>query len=236
MIKEKFDYAPLARESVEGKRHYALPDGSRVPSVTTILEKTKPEEKKKALNEWRNRIGHDKAQQITTEAANRGTRMHTYLERYVKNDDIGDFPTNPFAQPSWFMAAQVILEGLKHVDEYWGCEVPLYYSGLYAGTTDCVGVWKGKPAIIDFKQTNKPKKREWIDDYFLQLAAYSEAHNDTHNTDIRTGVILMCTQPKKLDDGSFATPEYQEFILEPNEFDHWRNEWMKRVELYYLTA
>jgi genome maintenance exonuclease 1 len=100
MIIEKFNYTPLARESVEGKRHYALPDGSRVPSVTTILERTKPQEARQALQEWRNRVGHERAQQITTEAANRGTRMHTYLERYVKSDDLGEFPTNPFAQPS----------------------------------------------------------------------------------------------------------------------------------------
>ena len=231
MIIKKYDYAPLARESVEGKRHYCLPDGNKVPSVTTILDRTKPEEAKQALREWKNRVGVERAQAITTEAANRGTRMHTYLERYVKNDDIGEFPTNPFAQPSWFMAAQVILEGLQHVDEYWGCEVPLYYSGLYAGTTDCVGVWKGQPAIMDFKQTNKPKKREWIDDYFLQLAAYAAAHNDTHGTQINTGVILMCAKPA--DDN--ATPQYQEFILEPKDFQYWSDQWMRRVELYYLS-
>lgn len=232
MITSKFNYMPLSRESVEGKRHYALPDGTRVPSVTTILDRTKPEEARQALREWKDRVGHERAQAITTEAANRGTRMHTYLERYVKHDDIGEFPTNPFAQPSWFMAAQVILEGLKHVDEYWGCEVPLYYSGLYAGTTDCVGVWKGRPAIMDFKQTNKPKKREWIDDYFLQLAAYAAAHNDTHGTDITTGVILMCARPS--DENS--TPQYQEFVLEPKDFQYWSDQWMRRVELYYLTA
>lgn len=232
MIIPKYDYTPLAKESVEGKRHYALPDGSRVPSVTTILEKTKPEEKKQALQEWRNRVGHERAQQITTEAANRGTRMHTYLERYVKGDDIGELPTNPFAQPSWFMAAKVILEGLQHADEYWGSEVPLYYSGLYAGTTDLVGVWKGQPAIMDFKQTNKPKKREWIDDYFLQLAAYAEAHNDTYGTEINTGVILMCAKPAT----EHEDPVYQEFVLEPKDYAYWRDQWMRRVELYYLTS
>jgi genome maintenance exonuclease 1 len=158
--------------------------------------------------------------------------MHTYLERYIKQDDIGEFPANPYAQPSWFMAAQVILEGLQHVDEYWGCEVPLYYSGLYAGTTDCVGVWKGQPAIMDFKQTNKPKKREWIDDYFLQLAAYAAAHNDTYGTNINTGVILMCARPAD----EHATPEYQEFVLEPKDFAYWSDQWMRRVELYYLTS
>ena len=231
MIISRYDYTPLARESVEGKRHYALPDGSRVPSVTTILEKTKPAEARQALQEWRKAVGEERAQQITTEAANRGTRMHTYLERYVKNDDIGEFPTNPFAQPSWFMAAKVILEGLQHADEYWGSEVPLYYSGLYAGTTDLVGVWKGQPAIMDFKQSNKVKKREWIDDYFLQLAAYAEAHNDTHGTAINTGVILMCVKPKTENDD----PVYQEFVLEPQDYAYWRDQWMRRVELYYLT-
>ena len=232
MITHKFNYVPLARETLEGKRHYALPDGSRVPSVTTILEKTKPAEARQALQEWRNRVGAERAQQITTEAANRGTRMHTYLERYVKNNDIGDFPANPFAQPSWFMAAKVILEGLHHADEFWGSEVPLYYSGLYAGTTDLVGTWKGEPAIMDFKQSNKIKKREWIDDYFIQLAAYAAAHNETHGTQIRTGVVLMCVKPAAEHD----EPVYQEFVLEPKEFDHWQNEWMKRVELYYQTA
>lgn len=230
MITNKYDYIPLARESANGKRHYALPDGSRVPSVTTILEKTKPEEARQALQEWRKAVGEERAQQITTEAANRGTRMHTYLERYVKHDDIGELPSNPFAQPSWFMAAEVILKGLCHANEYWGSEVPLYYSGLYAGTTDLVGLWKGQPAIMDFKQSNKVKKREWIDDYFIQLAAYAAAHNETHGTDINTGVILMCVKPKSEND----SPQYQEFVLEPAEFAYWQNEWMKRVELYYL--
>lgn len=232
MIIPKYNYTPLAKESLEGKRHYALPDGSRVPSVTTILEKTKPEEAKQALQNWRKAVGEQRAQQITTEAANRGTRMHTYLERYVKDDDIGEFPSNPFAQPSWFMAAEVILKGLCHADEYWGSEVPLYYSGLYAGTTDLVGTWKGQPAIMDFKQSNKVKKREWIDDYFIQLAAYAAAHNETHGTDIKTGVILMCVKPATPDDN----PVYQEFVLEPRDFDYWQDQWMRRVELYYLAS
>jgi genome maintenance exonuclease 1 len=232
MIIQKFDYKPLDRTTVEGKRHYCLPNGTKVPSVTTILDRTKPAEARQKLQEWKDRVGHERAQQITTEAANRGTRMHTYLERYVKQDEIGDFPSNPFAQPSWFMAAEVILKGLGNVDEYWGCEVPLYYSGLYAGTTDCVGIWKGQPAIMDFKQTNKPKKREWIDDYFLQLAAYAAAHNDTHGTDIKTGVILMCAKPADEN----AAPEYQEFVLEPKDFQHWSDQWMRRVAQYYLSS
>lgn len=235
MITQKFNYTPCDRETIDGKRHYCLPDGSKVPSVTTILDKTKPQEEKDALQRWRKAVGEERAQQITTEAANRGTRMHAYLEEYVKTGDMKPLPTNPYAHPSWFMAAEVILQGLPNVDEFWGVEVPLYYSGLYAGTTDCLGVWKGRPAIMDFKQTNKPKKREWIEDYFLQLCAYAAAHNNMHGTNINQGVILMAAQPKLLENGDYSTPEYQEFIIEGDEFAHWNNEWLKRVELYYLS-
>lgn len=236
MIVQRYNYTPLNRTTVEGKRHYALPDGTKVPSVTTILDRTKPEEKRQALANWRKAVGEQKAQQITTEAANRGTRMHAYLESYILMDDMKPLPTNPFAHPSWFMAAEVILKGLCNVDEFWGSEVPVYYSGLYAGTTDCIGVWKGRPAILDFKQSNKPKKREYIEDYFLQLAAYAQAHNHTYGTNIRDGVILMAVQPKLLEDQTYSTPEYLEFEVSGEEFDHWTNEWTKRVELYYLTS
>ncbi len=226
MLLQKFNYTPISRTSIDGKRHYSLPDGSAVPSVTTILDKTKSEEKKQILQNWRKRVGEAKAQQITTEAASRGTRMHKWLENFVLDGQIGTPGSNPFSQQSHAMANVIIFEGLgKNVSEFWGVEVPVYYSGLYAGTTDCIGVWKGKPAILDFKQTNKPKKREWIEDYFLQLAAYALAHNNMHGTDIKTGVILMCS----------ANNEYQEFVIEEDEFEHWTNEWLKRVESYYLS-
>jgi len=162
--------------------------------------------------------------------------MHSYLEAYILSDDMKPLPTNPYAHPSWFMAAQVILEGLCNVDEFWGSEVPVYYSGLYAGTTDCIGVWKGKPAILDFKQSNRVKKRENIGDYFIQLAAYAAAHNETYGTEIDTGVILMAVQPKLLEDQTYSKPEYLEFVIEGDEFRYWTAEWMKRVELYYLMA
>ncbi len=235
MITQRYNYAPISRTNVDGKRHYCLPDGNKVPSVTTILDRTKPQETRDALANWKKNVGEARAQQITTEAANRGTRMHAYLESYVMMDDMKPLPSNPFAHPSWFMAAEVIMQGLVHVDEFWGVEVPVYYSGLYAGTTDCVGIWKGRPAIMDFKQSNKVKKREWIEDYFLQLAAYAQAHNDTHGTDINTGVILMAVQPKLLEDQTYSTPQYLEFVVEGDEFAHWTEEWNKRVELFYLT-
>jgi hypothetical protein len=235
MITQRYNYAPLNRETIDGKRHYCLPDGSKVPSVTTILDRTKPAEAREALANWKRAVGEKRAQEITTEAANRGTRMHAYLEQYVLTTDLKPLPGNPYAHPSWFMAAEVILKGLQHVDEFWGTEVPLYYSGLYAGTTDLIGTWKGQPAIMDFKQSNKVKKREYIGDYFLQLAAYAAAHNEMHSTNINTGVVLMAVQPKLLADGTYSTPEYLEFVIEGDEFAYWADEWMKRVELYYLT-
>jgi len=236
MIKSPYNYTAISRTTIDGKRHYCLPDGSAVPSVTTILDRTKSEESRQALQNWRNAIGHERAQAITTEAANRGTRMHSYLETYILSDDMKPLPTNPYAHPSWFMAAEVIMKGLANVDEFWGSEVPVYYSGLYAGTTDCIGVHRGAPAIIDFKQSNKPKKREYIDDYFVQLAAYAQAHNATHGTTINKGVIMMAVQPKLQPDQTYSTPEYLEFVIEGDEFAHWTAEWTKRVEHYYLIS
>ena len=236
MITQRYNYEPIGRTTIDGVRHYCLPDGKKVPSVTTILSATKPQAARDALANWKRSVGEKRAQEITTEAAARGTRMHTYLESYVLSDEMRPLPSNPFARPSWFMAAEVILQGLQHATEYWGTEVPVYYSGLYAGTTDLVGEWKGQPAIMDFKQSNKVKKREWIEDYFLQLAAYALAHNEMHGTSIKTGVILMAVQPKLLPDQSYTKPEYLEFEITDAEFAYWTEQWTRRVELYYLTA
>lgn len=223
LLKERFQYHPLSRDESTGKRLYATPDGFKVPSVTTILDRTKPAEAKEALAAWRKAVGEQKAQAITTEAANRGTRMHKFLEDYIKGIPLNEDISNPFAQQSQKMAKIVISKGLNFVDEVWGSEVPLYYPELYAGTTDCVGVHKGDESILDFKQTNKPKKREYIDDYFLQLTAYALAHNEVHGTNIRKGVILMCSKDF----------EYQEFILESKDFDYWTERWCDRVSQYY---
>jgi genome maintenance exonuclease 1 len=223
LLKPKFTYSKLTRDESTGKRLYATPTGHKVPSVTTILDKTKPAESRIALANWRKAVGEAKAQAITTEAANRGTRMHKFLEDWIAGIPLNESITNPFAQQSQKMAKIVIAEGMKNVSEVWGSEVPLYFPELYAGTTDCVGIHSGDEAILDFKQTNKPKKREHIDDYFIQLTAYALAHNEVHGTNIRKGVILMCSKDF----------EYQEFILEPADFDYWTERWCKRVEEYY---
>ena len=220
LIKEKFIYEKLKRVEVDGKRRYAAPGSPPVASVTTILDATKD---KTHLIAWKKRVGEKKAQEIVTEAAGVGTRMHKYLEDYI---DTGEWPepgSNPYAQQAHMMATQIKEKAMIDVDEIWGSEVPLYVPGIYAGTTDLVGVYKGQPCIMDFKQTNKPKKLEWVYDYFLQLTAYALAHNEVHGTDIREGHIFMCSR----------AGEYQQFDLWPHEFDEWANEWWSRVYAYY---
>jgi hypothetical protein len=235
MYIQKYDYQPIPRVEVNGKRFYATPDGNKLPSVTTILDKTKSEESKAALQNWRNRVGAERAQQITTEAANRGTRMHTYLEHYVKTGEVKERGSNPFSWPSHVMAQTVIDQGLVNVNEFWGVEIPLYFPNVYAGTTDGAGIHIGEEAILDYKQTNKPKRREWIDDYFMQLCAYAEAHNEVHGTKIKKGVVLMCVKPELDEQHNIVKPpEYQEFVLEGTEFEKYRGLWWKKVEQYYM--
>ena len=235
MYNPKFDYKPIPRVVLEGKRFYSTPDGQNLPSVTTILDKTKSQDKIDSLNRWRKSVGVEKAQQITTEAANRGTRMHTYLEQYVRDGAIKGPGTNPYSWPSHAMAQVVVDKGLKNVSEFWGIEVPLYFPGIYAGTTDGAGIHLNEESILDYKQTNKPKKREWIDEYFMQLCAYAEAHNELHGTKIHKGVILMCVKPD-LDEqfNIIKPPEYQEFVLEGAEYNRYRDLWWRKVEQYYL--
>lgn len=223
MYTPKFKYEPISRETIDGVRKYATPDGEKLPSVTTILSATAPAEKMQALHEWRKRMGPAKAQEITTEAAGRGTRMHKYLEDFILTGVLNTPGSNPYSKQANAMADAIIKQGLVNCDEFWGTEIPVYYPKIYAGTTDLAGVHSGSEAIMDFKQSNKVKRREWIDDYFIQLAAYSQSHDEVHGTKIRKGVILMCT------------PEcvYQEFIIEGAEFQKYTDMWWKRVEEYY---
>jgi genome maintenance exonuclease 1 len=233
LLIERYDYTPLNRESVAGKRLYATPDGNKLPSVTTILDKTKPAEKVAALQAWRRAVGEKKATEIVTEAASRGTRMHKFLEDFCLTDQLNDPGTNPYSVQSHKMAKTIITNGMCNVNEVWGVEVPLYYPGLYAGTTDCVGLHLNDPAIMDHKQSNKPKKEEWIEDYKLQLCAYSLAHNKIHGTNIRKGVVFMCVKPPEIKPLVWGEPKYQEFILEGAEFDKYSRMWWDRVEAYY---
>ena len=220
LLQSRYEYKSIQRKSVEGKRLYSCPDGNAVASVTTILDSTKD---KTHLIEWRKRIGEKKAQEITTEAAGRGTRMHKFLEIYLETGNWPDPGTNPYSQQAHKMAERIRDEALIHLDEVWGMEVNLFFPKIYAGTTDLVGVYKGNHCIMDYKQSNKPKKKEWIEDYYLQMVAYAEAHNEIHSTNIREGHIFMCTQDF----------QYQQFDLLPEEYDYWKDRWWNRVYEYY---
>lgn len=222
-VPNKYNYAALKKETVDGSRKYVTPDGYYLPSVTTVLSATEPPEKKKALQEWRNRVGHQRAQEITTEAAGRGTRMHKWLENYIKDGVMGEPGSNPYSKQSHQMATTIVENGLKNCNEFWGTEISLYFPEMYAGTTDLVGIHNGQEAIMDHKQTNKPKKREWIEDYFLQLVFYGIAHNELYGTQINKGVIFMCSKDN----------EYQEFIIERTEWDQYVTKMWYRLELYY---
>ena len=217
-----YRYPKTQREKIEGKRHYVF-DTEKLPSVTTILDATQPEEKKKSLADWASRIGEEAAEKIKSEAAVRGTAMHKILEKYVLEEGYVD-QTNVGKQ-AHNMAIQIIQNGLSDVTEYYGTECTLYYPGLYAGQTDLVGIHKGQDAIIDFKQSNKPKRPEWIGDYKLQLAAYAMAHNILFNTQITKGVVMMCTKDNY----------YQQFVIEGEEFKQSMHNFLRRVDEYYKT-
>ena len=220
---KKFDYPETVRGMVEGLRHYDI-NNEKLPSVTTILNKTQTAEKAEGLAKWRARVGEAEATRIMDQAAQRGTAMHSILEHHILGKNRLDL--TDVGQQAHKMADVVIEKGLCHLEEIWGSEVALYYPELYAGATDLVGVYKNAESIIDFKQTNKPKRREWIEDYMIQLGAYAMAHNYVYQTKIQQGVVLMCSK-----DGYF-----QEFIVSEKEFQKYQHEWLKRVDLYYKNA
>jgi genome maintenance exonuclease 1 len=219
LLNQIYQYSKLTRDESTGKRLYATPDGSKVPSVTTVLDSTKD---KTFLIEWRKRVGEQQANQISKEASGLGTLMHKHLENYVLGIPR---PTgnNTVQTMATAMADTMISEAFCDITEVWGIEASLYYPGLYAGTTDMVGIHKGKPAIIDHKTSNKPKKKEWIEDYFLQCCAYALAHNAVHGTDIKKCVVNIVDRSAVL----------QPFIIEGDEFDHYSDLWVKRVDQYY---
>ena len=217
-----YRYPKTQREKVNGLRHYVF-EKEKLPSVTTILDQTQSIEKREALAKWRESKGEAEATRIVDESAARGTAMHKILEMYVLEQGYLD-ETNVGKQ-AHNMALQVINGGLSNVTEYYGTECTLYYPGLYAGQTDLVGIHKGQDAIIDFKQTNKPKKREWIEDYCLQLAAYAMAHNILFKTKISKGVIMMCSKDNY----------YQEFVVEGSEFQKYKHNFLRRIDEYYKS-
>lgn len=222
-IRRKYVYEKLERIDGATGRVYKI-DGNEheMPSVTRIISETKD---RGHLEAWAKRVGQEEADRIKNEAATVGTHMHNVVERLLLNRDL-PVPRTWQQVKGYRMGYRLIEEFFPHVDEVWGTEAPLYYPFRYAGTTDCVGVYKGKPSIIDFKQTNKMKPRKWIDDYFVQLAAYACAHNEIHGTNIDYGVIMMVSQ-----DG-----EVMEFVTCGREFDGYKDDWWRKVEQYEKKA
>ena len=218
---KKFTYPRSTRSLINGSRHYSL-DGSNLPSVTTILKVTQSEEDKAAIEAWKQRVGHKEANRIKNEASSRGSSMHAYLEKYL----LGKFNLDLLDEEerSKKMANEIIDNGLKDkLSEVWGAEATVYFPGKYAGTADCIGIYEGKESILDFKQSNKPKKEEYIEDYFLQVGAYSLAHNTVYNSKITQGVILICTVDRL----------FQDFKIEGTDLIKYQNKFLERVEQFY---
>jgi len=217
---KKFIYPKCSRSLIAGKRHYDI-EQTKLPSVTTILSATQSEEKRKSLADWKARLGDTAADRVRDTAALRGTAMHTYLDAYIRGTGHRDLTS--VGQEAEPMAKKIISDGLTDLNEIWGTEVTLYYPDLYAGATDVVGIYNGRESIIDFKQTNKPKRREWIEDYFIQIGAYAMAHNYIYRTKIQSGIILMCSK-----DGFF-----QKFEVSDKEFVGYQHAFLKKVDQYY---
>jgi hypothetical protein len=221
MIKrnEKFKYieGKQLTDHETGTRVYEVV-GTKLPSVTTILGATKDQE---FLKKWKEKVGEKKAEEIKNLSSRRGTSMHKFLESYIEGvgyDDLTDIGVQ--AKP---MAQKIIEIGLAPVDEYYGSEVTLYYPGLYAGSTDLVCRHNGIDTIIDFKQANKPKNKDWIEDYYLQIAAYCMAHDYVYGSQIQQGIIMVCTPDLY----------FQEFKFKDHELRQWKHKFLKRLDMYH---
>jgi len=217
---KQFEYPKSMRSLINDERHYEVGQ-EKLPSVTTILAATQSDEKRESLAKWKEKVGDSKADEIKNQAATRGTVMHSHLEYHLNGQGLLDLSDG--GQVAKNMADKIIKEGLNDLQEIWGSEVTLYYPGLYAGATDLCGIYQGRDSIIDFKQSNKPKKDEWIQDYKLQLAAYATAHDCIYNTNIEQGVILMCTPDLY----------FQRFIINGSQFREYKWMWLEKVDQYY---
>ena len=215
-----YEYPKSMRSLVKDERHYEI-GSSKLPSVTTILSATASDEKRESLQKWKDKVGMFEAERIKNTAATRGTAMHSYLEYHLNGQGLLDLSDS--GREARDMAQKIINEGLKDLETIWGNEVVLYYPDLYAGQTDVVGIYQGRDSIIDFKQSNKPKKDEWITDYYLQGAAYATAHDCIYGTNIEQTVILICTPDLY----------FQKFIINGQKFRDYKSEWLRRVDKYY---
>ena len=200
-----------------GNRVYDF-QGTRLPSVTTVLSATKNQA---FLTRWKNKVGAHEAERIKNLSSKRGTAMHKFLESHIQGIGYDDLtPIGCQAKP---MAQKVIEKGFKSVEEYYGSEVMLYYPGLYAGSTDLICLHDDLETVVDFKQANNPKKKEWIEDYFIQVAAYAMAHDELYKSTIRQAVIMICTPDLY----------YQEFKIQDQNLRSYKHKWLKRLDMYH---
>jgi len=213
----KFSYARGTRSTTQGSRTYQV-GGFNLPSVTTVLNRTKDQ---RYLTKWKDKVGHEEAERIFNLSSRRGTAMHKFLEKHIQGAGYEDLtPIGAEAKP---MAQKIIDVGFTPVSEYYGNEVTLYYPGLYAGTTDLVCMHNDLDTIVDFKQSNRPKAEAWIEDYFLQIAAYAMAHDYVHRSNIQQGIIMVCTPDLY----------YQEFKFSGPTLRSWKHKFLKRLDQYY---
>ena len=217
----KYSYGNYFRDDDNGPRTYKVGE-KKVPSVTTILNATQSPEKKASLDAWRERVGHQEAQRVMIDASTRGTEMHYVLEQYINGK--GYFNLSKKGAQARLMAHRLIEDGLGPLTKVFGSEVNLAYEDQWAGSTDLVAIYDGKPSIIDFKQSNKPKREEYIIDYYYQIAAYSLAHKKQHG-EILQGFIAICTKDLL----------FQGFKMDQSKLSEYEDKWFKKVEQYYST-
>ena len=214
---DKYTYVDASRIEEHGSRLYDV-NGSRLPSVTTILGATKNQQ---FLKDWKAKVGEQEADRIKNLSSKRGTSMHKFLEHYVQGTGYDDL--TELGQTAKAMAQKVIDVGLTPVETIYGSEVTLYYPGLYAGSTDLVCVHNEMDTIVDFKQANRPKREDWIDDYKMQIAAYAMAHDYVHKSNIEQGIIMVCTPDLY----------YQEFTVSGADLRSWKHKFLKRLDMYH---
>ena len=214
---EKYNYVQVSRSTDQGSRSYDV-DGTKLPSVTTILAQTKDQS---YLDRWKAKVGHEEAERIKNLSSKRGTSMHKFIEKHITGAGYDDL--TEIGQQAKPMAQKIIDIGLTPVSEYYGSEVSLYYPGLYAGSTDLVCIHNGKETIADFKQANKPKREDWIEDYFLQIGAYAMAHDYVYGSNIEQGVIMVCTPDLY----------YQEFKFDGEKMKNYRHKFLQRLSQFY---
>ena len=214
---EKYNYVDVKRTEEHGSRKYDVL-GIRLPSVTTVLSQTKDQT---YLDKWKAKVGHEQAEVIKNHSAKRGTSMHKFIENHITG--IGYDDLTEIGQEARRMAQKIIDTGLTPITEYYGSEVSLYYHGLYAGSTDLVCSHNDKDTIVDFKQANKPKREEWVEDYYLQIAAYSMAHDQMYGSNIEQGIIMICTPDLY----------YQEFKFDGLKMREYRYKFLERLNQYY---